>query len=132
MTAGRFPVSPAMARPEQRICRPLRDLIEGLTLLPVGPYGEPDYAEADSDVLVKLAEAAGMAIQIVHDGLASVGILHAHSTQQINDGHPRIVHAVALGRLQIELCELLSHAYGLGIDCRRYTADYVAPEGGQP
>jgi len=132
MTAGRFPVSPAMARPEQMIRHPLRDLIAGLTLLPVKPCGEPDYAEADSDVLVKVAEAAEMAIQIIHDGLASIGILHAHSTQQIADGHLRIAHAVALGRLQIELCEVLSYAYGLGIDCRRYTANYVALEGEQP
>jgi hypothetical protein len=42
----------------------------------------------------------------------------------------RIAHAVALGRLQIEPFEVLSYAYGLGIDCRRYTADYVAREGG--
>lgn len=32
MTAGRFPISPAMARPEQMIRRPLRDLSAGLTL----------------------------------------------------------------------------------------------------
>lgn len=132
MTDGRFPVSPAMAGLEQMIRRPLRDLIAGLTLLPVKPSGEPDYAEADSDVLVNLAEAAELAIQIIHGGLTSIGILHAHSTQQITDGHLRTVHTVALGRLQIELCEVLSYAYGLGIDCRRHTADYVAREDGQP
>lgn len=132
MTDGPFPISPTMARPEQMIRRPLRDLIAGLMLLPVKSSGEPDYAEADSDVLVKLAEAAELAIQIVHDGLTSIGILHAHSTQQLTDGHVRIMHTVALGRLQVELCEVLSYAYGLGIDCRRYTADYVAREDGQP
>ncbi|ODQ40795.1 hypothetical protein [Burkholderia ubonensis] len=132
MTAGRFPVSPAIAWPEQAIRRPLCDLIAGLTLLPVKPCGEPDYAEADSDVLVKVAEAAEMAIQIIHDGLTSIEILHAHSTQQINDGHLRIAHTVVLGRLQIELCEVLSYAYRLGIDCRQHTTDYVAREDGQP
>ncbi|PMS25280.1 hypothetical protein C0Z19_10025 [Trinickia soli] len=120
-----------MARPEQMIRHPLRDLIAGLMLLPVKRCGEPDYAEADSDVLVKVTEAADMAIQIVHDGLASIGILHAYSAQEIVDGQLRIEHAVALGRWQIELCEVLSYAYGLRIDCRRYTTDYVAREGGQ-
>lgn len=36
MTAGRFPISPAMACPEQMIRRPLRDLGAGLTLHTAG------------------------------------------------------------------------------------------------
>jgi hypothetical protein len=57
-----------MASPA-RLRRPLRDLLALLPLLPTTEGGEPDYAEADPDLLVRLAESAELVLQIVHDGL---------------------------------------------------------------
>ncbi|MGF6611859.1 hypothetical protein OKW45_006781 [Paraburkholderia sp. WSM4175] len=119
-----FPVSPAAAS-MRLIRRPLRDLLRQLPSLPITVSGEPDYAEADPDLLVSLAESAELALQIVHGGFSSVALLQASTAQQIADGEVSAEHAAALGRLLVELGELLSPAHGLSIECRRYTADYV-------
>ncbi|WP_157636609.1 hypothetical protein [Burkholderia ubonensis] len=34
-------------------------------------------------------------------------------------------HTVAVGRLMVELAEVLAYAQGLSHECRRYTADYM-------
>lgn len=128
---GKHPIAPEMAAPGL-IRRPLRGLIAGLALLPVQPSGEPDYIKADSEVLVGLAESAELALQIIHDGLASIGLLHAYAAHQIAEGDLQATHATALGRLQVELAEVLSYVYRLGMTCRRYTSDYVAREDGRP
>ncbi len=107
------------------IRRPLRDLIAGLMQLPTELSGEPDYAEADPDVLVQLTKSVDLVMQIMHDGLASIGLLYAHTTDQIAEGHIKAAHAAALGRLQAELGELLLYIHRLSSECRRYTADYV-------
>lgn len=77
---GKHPIAPEMATPNV-IRRPLRDLITGLARVPTTLSGEPDYSETDPDVLVDLAEAAELAIQIMHEGLASIGLLYAHTNQ---------------------------------------------------
>lgn len=118
------PIAPEMATPDL-IRRPLRDVITGLAQLPTKLSGEPDYDEADPDVLVRLAESTELALQIVHDGLASIGLLYAHTADQIAAGQIKAVHAAALGRLQAELGELLPYIYRLSSECRRFTADYV-------
>jgi hypothetical protein len=108
----------------------LCNLLKLLPLLPVTGAGVPDYTEADSDLLVRLAESAELALQIIHDGLASIGILHTYTAHQICDEGVRASHAAVLGRLQVELGEVLS-AYQLGTTCRRYTSDHVPREDGQ-
>lgn len=118
------PIAPEMATPDL-IRRPLRDVITGLAQLPTKLSGEPDYDEADPDVLVRLAESTELALQIVHDGLASIGLLYAHTADQIVEGSIKADHAAALGRLQAELGELLSYIHRLSSECRRYTADYA-------
>jgi len=120
---GKHPIAPEMATPDL-IRRPLRDLIAGLAQLPTTQSGEPDYDEADPDVLVRLAESAELAIQIMHQGLAAIGLLYAHTADQIAAGQIKAVHAAALGRLQAELGDLLPYIHKLASECRRYTADY--------
>ncbi|APY93466.1 hypothetical protein [Burkholderia pseudomallei] len=121
---GEHPIAPEMATPDM-IRRPLRDLIAGLAQLPTTPSGELDYDEAAPDVLVSLAESAELAIQIMHQGLSAIGLLYAHTADQIAAGQIKAVHAAALGRLQAELGEQLPYIYRLSSECRRFTADYV-------
>ncbi|WP_157977954.1 hypothetical protein [Paraburkholderia kururiensis] len=132
MTTGRFPTLLAVTGAGQMMRGPLCEFFSGITLLLHKPPCEPDCVEADSNLLFNAAKVAEMALQILHDGLASIGPLHSQSTQQITDGHLRVMHAVALGRSQVELCEELSYAYGRGIDYLLPGADYVAREGGEP
>jgi hypothetical protein len=89
---------PADGDPEL-IRRPLRDLMAGLARLPVQTSGEPDFTNADPDHLVRLAESAELAFLIVHEGLASIGVLYAHAAQLIAEGRIKAHHAAALGRL---------------------------------
>ncbi|WP_028229072.1 hypothetical protein [Paraburkholderia ferrariae] len=119
-----FPVSPAAAS-LSLIRRPLRDLLRQLPSLPVTASGEPNYAEADPNLLVNLAESAELVSQIVHGGFSAIGVLQASTAQQIEGGEVSATHAAALGRLLVELGEMLLHVHGLSIECRRYTADYV-------
>lgn len=121
---GTFPVSPAAAS-MNLIRRPLRDLLRQLPSLVVTASGEPDYAETDPDLLVNLAESAELALQIVHGGFSAIGLLQASTAQQIEGGEVVATHAAALGRLLVELSEMLLHVHGLSIECRRYTADCV-------
>ena len=119
-----FPISPAAASMDL-IRRPLRDLLRRLPSLPVTAAGAPDYAEADPDLLVSLAESAELGLQIVHGGFSAIGLLQSHTAQQIEDGEIKAAHARAVGRLLVELGELLAYAQALAVECRRYTADYV-------
>lgn len=119
-----FPVS-STAASMNLIRRPLRDLLRQLPSLPVTKSGAPDYAEADPDLLVSLAESAELALQIVHGGFSAIGLLQSHTAQQIEDGEIKAAHARAVGRLLVELGELLAYAQALAVECRRYTADYV-------
>lgn len=119
-----FPISPAAAS-MALIQRPLRDLLRQLPLLPVTQSGEPAWAEADPDLLVSLAESAELGLQIVHGGFSAIGLLQSHTAQQIEDGEIKAAHARAVGRLLVELGELLAYAQALAVECRRHTADYV-------
>jgi len=120
-----FPVAPAAAS-MNLVRRPLRDLLRQLPCLPISASGEPVWAEADPDLRVSLAESAELVLQIVHDGFAAIGRLQSHTSQQIEDGELKAIHAAALGRLLVELGEVLAHAQALAVECRRYTADYVS------
>jgi len=119
-----FPEAPAEAS-MNIIRRPLRDLLRHLPSLPIGASGEPVWAAADPDLLVSLAESAELVLQIVHSGFAAIGLLQSHTSQQIEDGELKATHAAALGRLVVELGEVLAYAQALAVECRRYTADYV-------
>lgn len=83
---GKHPIAPEMAMPDL-IRRPRRDLITGLARVPTILSGEADYPETDPDVLVDLAESAEQVLQIVHEGLASIGLLYAHTANQIAEGN---------------------------------------------
>jgi hypothetical protein len=118
------PISPAAAS-MNLIRRPLRDLLRQLPSLPVTESGEPAYAEADPDLLVRLAECAELVLQIVHGGFSAIGLLQSHTSQQIEDGEIKASHAMAVGRLLVELGEVLAYAQTLSVECRRHTSDYV-------
>ena len=120
---GKHPIVPQMATPDM-IRRPLRDFIAELAQLPMTQSGEPDYAEAEPDVLVSLAESAELTAQILYAGLASLGLLYSWPAYQIEDGRVRAAHAAAVGRLQAEIGSLLPYLNRLSSECRRYTADY--------
>jgi hypothetical protein len=121
---GTFPVSPAAAS-MNLIRRPRRAVLRQLPSLAVTASGEPDYAEIDPDLLVNLAKSAELALQIVHGGFSAIGLLQASTAQQIEGGGVGATHAAALGRLLVELGEMLLHVHGLSLECRRYTTDYV-------
>lgn len=117
-------VSAALA-PAGLIRRPLRDLLIRLPQLPVTPTGAPDWNAADPDLLVELGTSAELLMQIVHAGLASTGVLHACSVRQLVDDAASIAHTATLGRLQVELAEMLLHVHTLATACRSYTSDYM-------
>ena len=119
-----FPVAPAAAS-MNLIRRPLRDLLRQLPCLPISASGEPVWAEADPDLLANLAESAELVLQIVHGGFAAIGLLQSHTSQQIEDGEIRAAYAMAVGRLLVELGEVLAYVQALSFECRRHTADYV-------
>lgn len=118
-----FPVSPAAAS-MNLIRRPLRDLLRQPPSLPLTASGAPDYAEADPDLLARLAESAELVLQIMHGGFSAIGLPHACTVQQIADGEIGAMHAAAVGRLLVELGEALAYAQALSVECRRHTADY--------
>jgi len=107
------------------IRRPLRDLLWQLPSLPVTASGEPDYAEANPDLLVSLAESTELVLQIVHGGFSAIGLLQASTAQQVADGKVGAEHAAASGQFFVELGGVVTYVHGLSVECRPYTADYV-------
>jgi hypothetical protein len=93
--------------------------------LPVTASAEPDYAGADPDLLMSVAESTELALQIVHGGFSAIGLLQANTAQQMADGKVGAEYAAALGRLLVELGDVLLYVHGVSVECRRYTADYV-------
>lgn len=75
-------------------------------------------------MLVRLAESRGLVLQIVHERLASIGMLYLYLAPLIAEGNVRTGHVAALGRLQAELGGVLPCIHRLSSECRRYTADY--------
>jgi len=110
--------------------RPLRTLLILLPRLPVTSAGDPDWAAADPDLLVELVTSSDMLTQIVHGGLASMGVLHACATGQLPRDTDRLSHTVALGLLQIELAEMLQYVHALAIACRVHMSDYTGSRKG--
>ena len=92
---GKHPLAPRMATPDMIRC-PLRDFIAELAQLPMTQSGEPDYAEAEPDVLVSLAESAELAAQILYDGLASLGLLYSWSDVTRKDVIEKFIAEVKL------------------------------------
>ncbi|WP_010105793.1 hypothetical protein [Burkholderia oklahomensis] len=48
-------------------------------------------------MLVDLAESVEQVLQIVHEGLVAIGLLYAHTANQIAEGYIKAAHAAALG-----------------------------------
>jgi hypothetical protein len=122
---SRYPIAPELAS-MRLIRRPLRDSLTLLPQLSSKSSGQPDYAETGAARLIALAESAELVLQIMHEGLAAIGLLYACTVQQVEDGDIKAAHAVAIGRMQVELGEALAYMQTLAIESRRHTADYVA------
>lgn len=105
---GRFPIPPGLAS-TRLIRRPLLDLLIRLPLLPVKPTGDPNYADADPDRLIELAESAELVLQLMHEGISAIGRQYACTARQVEDGDIKATHTAAIGRLQIELGEALTY-----------------------
>ena len=113
-----FPTQAAAAT-MNLIRRTLRDLLPLLPSLPVTASCEPDYVEANPDLLVSLADFGELALQIVHGGFLAIGLFQVSTAQQIADGKICVEYAAALGRLLVELGEVLLYVHGPSVDCRR-------------
>ncbi|PTB21618.1 hypothetical protein C9I57_08295 [Trinickia symbiotica] len=96
-----------------------------MPLLPVNESGHPDFAAAEPDLLIGLAESAELLSHILHDGFSAIGVLHVCTAPGIANGDITATHTVAIGRLMVELAEALAHTQGLSHECRRYTVDYI-------
>lgn len=122
--AGTYPDAPEVASLDL-LRRPLRDLLSRLPRLRVNESGQPDFAAAEPDLLVGLAESTELLLRIVHDGFSAIGLLNAVTAPGIANGDIAATHTVAIGRLMVELAEVLAYAQALSYECRRHTADYV-------
>ncbi len=59
----------------------------------------------------------------MNDGFSEFEQLQSHTPEQTENGEFKAPHAMAVGRLPIEVDEVLAQA--LSVECRRHTADYV-------
>ncbi|KVN13903.1 hypothetical protein WT09_16810 [Burkholderia stagnalis] len=86
--AGTYLDAPEMASLDL-LRRPLCDLLSRLPRLPVNESGQSDFAAAEPDLLVGLAESTELLSRIVHDGFSAIGLLNAVTAPGIANGDPR-------------------------------------------
>jgi hypothetical protein len=107
--------------------RPMRDLLKRLPMLPMTGRQEIDFPAADVSLLVAIGDDAETTIQVIHHGIASMGLLMAHSAPVIEDGTVGADDVENLGYLLAELGDLAAALQTLSAQCRRQTFDF-APE----
>ena len=107
--------------------RPMRDLLHRLPKLPLNFNHEIDFAAADPELLVALAEDAEMLMRSMHNGVGAIGQLLAHSGVMVEDGTISADCLEALGFLMSELGDMAAGCMTLAGQCRRETADYNPP-----
>lgn len=105
--------------------RPMRDLLLQLPLLQVTSAMEIDYATADPNLLLQIAENAEISMRAIHLGLASVGVLLAHSAVEVETNDISANTVEALGWFMAEMGDFAAVAHSLSAACRRHTADYA-------
>ena len=104
--------------------RPMRDLLHRLPKLPLNFSHEIDFAAADPELLVALAEDAEMLMRSMHDGVGAIGQLLANSAVMVEDGTISADCLEALGFTMSQLADMASGCMVLAGHCRRETADY--------
>lgn len=125
-----------MARYEDKVTnhravalRPMRELMRRLPMLPMTTAYEIDFAAADGDVLVAIADDAERMMGAVHLGVGAIGHLLAHSAVMVEDGSIGADCIESLGFMIAEICDLAASCMVLAARCRYHTADYVLPTG---
>ena len=107
--------------------RPMRDLLKRLPMLPMTGRQEIDFPAADVSLLVAICDDAETTIQVIHHGIASMGMLLAHSAVVIEDGTVGADDVEHIGYLLAELGDLAASLMTLSAQCRQQTFDF-APE----
>ena len=107
--------------------RPMRDLLRRLPMLPMTGNQEIDFPAADVSLLVAIGDDAETTIQVIHHGVATLGMLLAHSAPVIEDGTVGSDDVENLGFMLAELSDLAASLMSLSAQCRRQTFDF-APE----
>lgn len=107
--------------------RPMRDLLERLPQLPVNHQQEIDFAAADPQLLVEIAEDAETLMGAMHSGTGAIGQLLANSAVMVEDGTISAACLEALGFLLSEMGDMGSGLMILAASCRRETIDYTPP-----
>ena len=107
--------------------RPMRDLLKRLPMLPMSGRQEIDFPAADVSLLVAIGDDAQTTIQVIHHGIASIGMLLAHSAPVIEDGTVGADAVESIGYLLAELGDMAASLMTLAAQCRRQTFDF-APE----
>ena len=105
---------------------PMRDLLKRLPLLPTGNNGI-DFPAADVSLLVAIGDDTDTMIQIIHRGVATLGMLLASAAPVIEDGTVGADDVENLGNLLSELGDMAASLMSLSAQCRRQTFDF-APE----
>ena len=109
---------------------PMRDLLQWLPMLPMTSDQQVDYQAADPGVLAVIGAAAETTMNVLHNGIGSIGNLLAHSAVAIEDGSISSDSVEALGHLMATLGALAAGSMVLASRCRRELADYQ-PDGCQ-
>ena len=104
---------------------PMRDLLKRLPLLPTTVRQEIDFPAADVSLLVAIGDDAQTTIQVIHHGIASIGMLLAHSAVIIEDGTVGSRDVESLGDLIAELGYMAASLMTLSAKCRQQTYDFT-------
>jgi hypothetical protein len=104
--------------------RPLRDLLRRLPTLPVSASKEVDYPAADTSLLVAIADDSQAVIQVIQQGIGSVGQLLSHSAPVIEDGTIGSDSLEHIGYLMAELADMATALSALSARCRQHTMDW--------
>ncbi len=105
--------------------RPLRDLLQRLPRLPLKSTEEIDFEAADADLLVEIADASEITMNVLHHGVGAIGHLLAQSGVAIADGTIDAECIEYLGFLIAELGDLGAQCLTLTAHCRHHTSDYT-------
>lgn len=100
--------------------QPTKDLLNWLPMMIVNSQGV-DYKATDPAVLAIVADAAEITMNVLHNGIGSIGDLLAHSAVAIEDGSIGADSIESLGHLMAELGALAADCMVLATRCRRET-----------
>lgn len=112
----------------QARCRPMQDLLATLPALPLGADGKPDYAAADTALLLQLCEHAEDCMRVAQSGLQGIGTLLVHAAPEADMGSIAGDVIEALGHLLAELGDLAGQCLILAGACRAQLASRKAAE----